>query len=459
MGNSIRKKLMLWLMVPLMTLLAVSVAFTYLLADHFARKLYDRQLLNSADSVAGRIRVRGDRVTADIPREVLDIFRHNYRDDFYYQVFSPDGLRLAGDAILPPPSQAPAVGEKAVFRRENVSGRELRVGVIRMLAPESPMGSVIIQVAETRNARRELTQQILAGIVLPQLILIVSAVVAVRVGVTKGMNPLHNITAAVARRDPGDLSPIDQGEAPEEVGPLLVSLNDLLARAREDIARQRRFASNAAHQLRTPLAGLKTYADLAKKESDPEVVKDLLKHLDGGIERMSRTVQQLLSLSKAEHAATQNAFEQVDLNIAVSDAAEEIVPESIAREVELDFLASEQPCFVQGDRVGIQELTTNLLENAVRYNHPGGRVMISVVPSGDGAIELVVEDDGIGIPEGERDRVFERFYRVTGSDLDVPGSGLGLAIVTEIARAHKASISVGEGSDGKGTRITVSFPA
>ncbi|MCA9800781.1 MAG: sensor histidine kinase N-terminal domain-containing protein [Cyanobacteria bacterium HKST-UBA02] len=459
MNNSIRKKLMLWLMVPLMTLLVVSVAFTYLIADHFARSLYDRQLLNSADSVAGRIRVRGEKVTADIPREVLDIFRHNYRDDFYFQVFSPDGLRLAGDAILPPPREAPAVGEKAVFRMEHVSGRELRVGVIRMLAPESPMGSVIIQVAETRNARRELTQQILAGIVLPQLILIVSAVVAVRVGVTKGIKPLENITTAVARRDPRDLSPIDQGEAPEEVGPFLVSLNDLLARAREDIARQRRFASNAAHQLRTPLAGLKTYADLAKKESDPESIKDLLKQLDGGIERMTRTVQQLLSLSKAEHSATQNAFEQVDLNIAVSDVTEEIVPESIAREVELDFLASEHPCFVLGDRVGIQELFTNLLENAIRYNHPGGRVMISVAPSGNGAIELVVEDDGIGIPEGERDRVFERFYRVTGSDLDVPGSGLGLAIVTEIARAHNASISVSEGSDGKGTRITVSFPA
>lgn len=443
-------------MTPLMVLLVVSATCTYLLSQHFARNLYDLQLINSADSVAGRIRVKDKNVNADIPKEVVEIFRHNYKDDFYYQVFSPDGLRLAGDPNLPPPAEAPVVGEKAKFRMERVAGRELRVAAIRMLAPESPMGSVIIQVAETLNARRELTQQILAGIVLSQLVIIISAVIAVRTGIAKGLKPLETITDAVANRSPRDISPIDQSEAPDEVGAFLVSLNDLLARARDDIAKQRRFASNAAHQLRTPLAGLKTYADLAKKENDANAIHELLSQLDNGIERMTRTVQQLLSLSKAEHATMQKAFEQVDLNIVVSDAAEEIVPESIGRNIELDFQAADIPCYLLGDPVGLKELTMNLLENSIRYNRPGGHVIINV--SEAETIQLAIEDDGVGIPEGERDRVFERFYRVTGSDLDVSGSGLGLAIVTEIARAHDASIDVSEGSDGRGTRITVSFP-
>lgn len=457
MNNSIRRQLMLWLTIPLTSLLIVSALCTYLLAQYFTTDLYDKQLINSADSVAGRIRVLGSKVTVDLPRGVEAIFRHNNRDDFYFQVFAPYGLRLAGDDTLPAPEDAPAVGEPPIFKDTIVKGKKVRVAIIRMLAPESPMGSVIIQVAETKNARNELTQQIIAGIVLPQLLIITSAVVAVRVGITKGLRPLKKISQAIGRRSPQDLSPINLKIVPDEVTTFIMALNDLLERARLDISRQRRFASNAAHQLRTPLAGLKTYAQLAQKEDDVEKIRDLLQTQTDGFDRMTRTVQQLLSLSKAEHAITRaSSFKPVDLNIIVSDATTDIVPESIERQVELDFHSDDTQALVDGDQVSLRELTTNLLENAIRYNRPGGTVTIQVVSNQ--TIDLVIEDDGIGIPEGERERVFERFYRVTGSDLDITGSGLGLAIVSEIAKAHNATVEISEGSEQKGTRISVSFP-
>ncbi|MBI1271656.1 hypothetical protein GC174_14610 [bacterium] len=457
MNNSIRRQLMFWLTIPLTTLLVVSALCTYLLAQYFTTDLYDRQLINTADSVAGRIRVVGSKVKVDLPRGAEEIFRHNNRDEFYYQIFAPYGLRLAGDEHLPAPEVAPAVGEPPIFKSSKIHGKDVRIAIIRMLAPESPMGSVIIQVAETKNARTELIQQILAGIVLPQLLIITIAVVAVRVGISKGLSPLNKISAAIGERSPQDLSPINLKIVPDEVTNFIMALNDLLERARQDITRQRRFASNAAHQLRTPLAGLKTYAQLAEKETDLEKVKELVRTQVNGLDRMTRTVQQLLSLSKAEHAITRTStFKPVDLNIVVSDATTDIVPESIERQVELDFQAEESQALVEGDSISLRELTTNLLENAIRYNRPGGTVVINV--TNKDTIDLIIEDDGIGIPEGERERVFERFYRVTGSDLDITGSGLGLAIVYEIARAHNAEVAISEGAEGKGTRVKVTFP-
>lgn len=195
----------------------------------------------------------------------------------------------------------------------------------------------------------------------------------------------------------------------------------------------------------------------SQKRTDLEKVKELLRTQVNGLDRMTRTVQQLLSLSKAEHAITRTStFKPVDLNIIVSDATTDIVPESIERQVELDFQAEDTQALVEGDSISLRELTTNLLENAIRYNRPGGTVAINV--TNKETIDLIIEDDGIGIPEGERERVFERFYRVTGSDLDITGSGLGLAIVYEIARAHNAEVAITEGADGKGTRVKVIFP-
>ena len=457
MKNSIRHKLLVWLLVPLLGLSFLTAGCSYLLARHLTKVVFDKQLINSADSVASRVQVLGESVRVDLPANAEEIFSNNNKDAFFYQILSPDGRRLAGEPGMAQPLSAPAVGESPFFRDETVRGQDVRVAVIRMLAPESPMGSVVIQVAETMNSREELTGQILLASILPQLILIICAVVAVRIGISRGLLPLNKIRQAVDSRSSRDLSPIDDQSAPEEVKSLLTALNGLLYQAKTDIQRQQRFASNAAHQLRTPLAGLQTYLELIEKMSKDEEVDGMVHNLHSGVDRMIRTVQQLLSLSRAEYAATTSkGFVEIDLNTVVTDAATDIVPESIEREVELDFQSSESPAFINGDEISLKEMTTNLLENAIRYNSKGGQVKVAI--TNNGSVELVVEDDGVGIPEDERSRVFERFYRVSGTSAQVTGSGLGLSIVGEIARAHDAEVSIDAGSDGKGTRISIRFP-
>jgi Signal transduction histidine kinase len=455
--RSLQQQLMLSLMIPLSVLSLASAVGSFVLGRSIAQEVYDQQLINCADSVAARIRVDGEKVTVDFTSTAAEPFSKKAKDAFLYEILSPDGKRLAGDTRIPSPKRAPKVGERPHFRYESIEGHEVRLGVIRMLAPESPLGSVVIQVGETLHSRTELTNLIVLGILAPQLILIGCAFLAVRIGISNGLKPLKHIVKSTAERSPHDLSSIEDQRAPEEVKPLLEALNGLLGKAREDITRQQRFASNAAHQLRTPLAGLQTYLELIEKMTKDEQLESMVSQLHGGVERMIRTVNQLLALSKAEYAAsTLDSRRPIDLNEIVSDATTDIVPESIKRDIELDFQACPTQAMIIGDAVGLKELTTNLLENALRYNQPGGLVTVAV--TNHGGVTLVVEDNGRGIPEEERPRVFERFYR-SASNIDVQGSGLGLSIVTEIARAHDATVDVATGSTGKGTRFSVRFPS
>ncbi len=443
-------------MIPLLALSAVSTVCSYLLAFRLSHSVYDKELTNSADSIVTRMTVEGNNVRVTLlPTDTEDIVTHNHKDQFLYQVLSTDGKKLAGLNELPNPQIVPATGESPVFRDDEVNGQPVRVAVFIVPVPDSPLGSVVMQVAETLNSRRELAQNILLGIILPQLVLIGIAGGALRVGVFKGIAPLYKIKDAVERRSPQDLSPIDDGGAPDEVKSLLTAFNALLSRARDDIARQQRFASNAAHQLRTPLAGLNTYLELAEKINKEDELSTMIRQLHNGVDRMTRTVQQLLSLSRAEQAPV--PFTSVDLNLVVSDAATDLVPEAIQRNVEIEFQVAESPALIFGDPISLKEMTTNLLENAIRYNRPGGQVVVSVSKD-NRSVNLCVEDDGIGIPESERSKVFERFYRISGSDLDVLGSGLGLSIVGEIAKIHRARVEVHDGRERRGTKILVNFP-
>jgi len=227
-----------------------------------------------------------------------------------------------------------------------------------------------------------------------------------------------------------------------------------LNRLGEDLQSQRRFVANAAHQLRTPLAGLKTYIGFGKRMPPPDEMRLVLDQLDRGTDRMTHLVNRLLSLARAEPTAGDaQSYSMLDLNSVASASTAELIAESIERNVELSFEGSACPAHVIGDAASLKELVTNLVENAVRYTQAGGAVTVRVVDRGN--IQLIVEDNGPGIPAHERERVFERFYRILGSDVD--GSGLGLSIVSEIAHSHDAKVSLSDGAFGHGTVVTVEF--
>jgi two-component system sensor histidine kinase TctE len=257
---------------------------------------------------------------------------------------------------------------------------------------------------------------------------------------TRGLAPLTALQARIRRRRPEDRSPIDARGAPEEIAPLVESFNDLLARLSASIQVQKRFIADAAHQMKTPLAGLRTQSELALRETDPAELRRSLRHIAAASERAARLINQLLALARAEHRGAESpAFEAVDLAGLTREALREWVPQAIERQIDLGMDVKAEEAQVFGAPMMLREMLGNLIDNALRYTPAGGTVTARVLRDGD-AVVLEVEDTGPGIPKAERSRVFDRFYRVLGTHVE--GSGLGLAIVREIVEQHEAQVSI-----------------
>lgn len=498
---SIRLRLLSSLLLPLILLCITSATIAYSMAAGFANDAYDHELINSADSVVARLKLQGNRVVVDLPPAAQAILRHNDLDKFYYQVLRANGERISGDALLPAPRHN-LDADAPVFRYAQLNGHDIRMARVRaeipgvqpellnvpkVLANDSPGGVsapvtvseravidgsfigpvafappspppvpnqvVLVQVAETLNSRHHLAQQILLSIIVPQLVLILLGALAVSRAVSDALHPLHKLAKSIAERSQYDLSPVSEETAPIEVKPLLVAINDLLARLRVDLDSQRRFVANAAHQFRTPLAALKTYLYCAKRLPADKEMNEMLDKVDASTERMSHLSSKLLALSKAEPANAQEEYGSVNLTDVVSAAIAGLATEAAKRETELSFVPPAEPVYVRGDAHNLEELAANLIENAVFYTPAGGSVRVSL--SASPRCILTVEDNGPGIPEAEKERIFERFYRVLGSE--IAGSGLGLAIVKEIAAAHEARVSVCDPPIGSGTIVIVQF--
>lgn len=452
--NSIRGQLLAWLLIPLCTIWCLMACAGYLLADWFANDTFDRELLNTADSVVARLRSDPIRVWIDMPPAAQAVLRHNNRDKVYYQVLRRDLTRLSGDAILPQPTGSLDATEPR-FRYTKLNGKDVRIVRIKVDLPTVSAQSLYVQVAQTLNGRREMTHHILLSIVLPQLLLILLGALSVSFGVTRGLKPLKSLESDLAKRSQLDLTPIIAEDAPNEVRPLVNAINDLLLRLRDDIEHQQRFVANAAHQFRTPLAGLKTYIYAAKRLPSEERMGAVLERIEAGTDRMTHLANKLLVLARAEPSgASEKVFEKLDLNFVASETTAEFVSEALPKNLELNFIGSNKPALINGELTDLIELTSNLIENAVLYTPQGGNVTVRV-SNGD-AVRLTIQDNGPGIPTEERERVFERFYRILGTEAS--GSGLGLPIVKEIASKHKAKVSIESGILGVGTCVTVTFP-
>jgi two-component system sensor histidine kinase TctE len=314
----------------------------------------------------------------------------------------------------------------------------------------------VVEVASTVAKRRALADEIVVDVVLPQLVLILIAAVFVRVGVARGLAPLAKLREAVAARSHRDLSAVSVPDVPREVHPLVSAINDLMARLDEVLGLTNRFVADAAHELRTPVAGMKAHVELALREDDPAELRRSLAQLYVGIERMSHIVSQLLALARNEPTAVRRlALAPVDLAKLAFDATMEWVPHAYRRRIDLGYDGARDGVTVAGDATRLAELLNNLVDNAIRYSRDGGRVTVRVAAAPSPRVS--VSDDGPTIPVPERERVFERFHRLLGTRAD--GSGLGLAIVREIATLHGATIVLDDDIDGVGNTFTVTFPA
>lgn len=453
--SSIRRTLLLWLLIPLVTLCALSGLVAYRLAENFANDAYDKLLMRSAESIEARLsRNEAGVVVADLPRAAQDILRHKesagMSDRFYYQIADSYGHRLTGDSVLPLPRTA--TDETPRFRYAVVDGTRIRM--YRISAQISPSPNLIwVQVAETLEGRDRFLKQIFLSIIVPQVVLVLLASLSVWLGVTYGLAPLVKLGGVLKAREKLDLSPVRIDATPSELAPVTRALNELLANANHQIELQRTFIANAAHQLRTPVTALKTNIEYAErlKNADPATVAPVLEQMLEATSRVSRMVGQLLSLARTEETCTK-APEVLAFGEVINEAAEIVLHAALEREICMEFDLPEQPVLVRADRGDLVEMTANLLDNAIKYTPIKGNVWVRVTVSDD--VVLSVEDNGPGVKDEDKERIFERFFRVPGTA--GPGSGLGLSIVSEITRRNNASIEVLDRPEG-GTRIEITF--
>lgn len=453
--NSLFGEILDWLLAPLLFLWPISIIVTYQVAGSIANQPYDLALADSVRSLSRLLSLRDGRPVLDFPAAPRLLFRSDHDDVLYFQVLAVDGfVLLAGDEEIPRPGRLlKSAGEEVRYRDELIHGEEVRVAW--SIVELANGASVLVQLAETRNKRTALASSVVTGVLLPQFAIIPLAVLLVWVGLSRGIAPLSRLQGLIQSRRQTDLSPVPPGSVPEEVRPLIIAFNGMMGRLEENLQAQQRFIADAAHQMRTPLTGLKMQADLALHESDPVQLHRSLVRIAESADRAAHLINQLLALARAESSFEKlYVVEPVSLGGLVNEVALELYPYAQQKGIDLGAEGDCGAMCVEGNPVLLRELVKNLVDNAIKYTPPQGRV--TVRSCFDGQAVLEVEDSGPGIPAADRQRVFERFYRVLGSGAD--GSGLGLPIVREIADLHRAEISLLAPPSGQGTLIRVRFP-
>jgi len=435
-----------WMFAPLLLLWPMSIAFTFFVARSLADAPFDRALIDHANVLVQQVQYADNRPTVRDPRGLRDLIGDGTEENLFFQVSATDGALLAGDLMLPPPPlyDFPAPG-RIKLRNEMLRGQEVRVAYTYVLPQNEQAGEsfpTLVQIAETLDARNALANQIIKGVIFPQFVILPIAVILVWFGLGRGLAPLSLLQERIRERPPDDLSPIDLRGTPEELAPLLASFNDMLERLDASVSAQKRFIADAAHQLKTPLAGLRTQAELALREQEPEELRTRLRQLSIGSERAAHLVNQLLALARMENLQDSTRLEAVDLAPLARATAGEWVTEAIRRGIDFGYESDDAPAPIAGHPMLLHEMFGNLIDNALRYTPRGGSVTARLSSDAD-EVAFEVEDTGPGIPEAERAMVFERFYRVLGTHID--GSGLGLSIVREIASQHHASVHIADG--------------
>lgn len=459
--GSLLRQLLAWLLIPLVFLLAFNAFLSYRAALATANEAYDRLLLASVRAIADRVAVVDDRIAVDVPYVALELFESKSQERIFYRVATQAGETITGYDDLPPPPRRPAASiapDSPVFYRAPYHDETVYFAALQKpLYDTRDRGPVLIQVGETTEARDALSSRILYDSLVRQGLLIAVAAFVVALGLRRGLRPLLRLRDSIARRAPTDLTPIDDDGVQREMRPLIQALNQHTGRLDTLIAARQRFLDDASHQLRTPLAALKTQVEYGLGRAAPETGSALLRDMHRTTEETIRLVNQLLALARAEpQGVSSRDMIALDIIALARATTAELVPAARQKQIDLGFDGGGDTCMVTGNRLLLHELIVNLVDNAIRYTQAAGEVTVRV--SGvDRRIVLDVDDNGPGIPPAERGRVFERFYR--GSTAMGQGSGLGLAIVHDICRSHAAAIELTLPQSGKGLRVRVVFDA
>ncbi len=459
-SNSLRRRVGWWLLPPLIALLMVNAYLSYRSALTVANRAYDRTLIASISSISERTYSLNGEISVDVPYSAFEFFQSGAQERVYYRVISPSGAPLTGYPDLPVPANLAADGRVVVINGV-YRGEEIRVAAVRKRLYDPALGeqdSVLIAFAETLESRTELARELFFDSLRRQLLLVGLGILLLLFALSSAFRPLISLRDRVRDRSEEDLTPMPQQDVPSEVRPLIDAINHHIARISAMLQARKRFLADAAHQIRTPLAVLGTQAEYGLRQEDPVEMRRTFASLLHSIGNTQRLANQMLALSQAE-AASSLLMERstIDLAALIREVALELSPLAVRKGVDLGFETSGESALVEGNASMLHEMISNLIDNAIRYTPPQGHVTARVSVDGDKVV-LEVSDDGPGIVPEERERVFQRFYRILGQG-DSEGSGLGLPIVREICRTHGGSIALRDGPRGKGLRVEVRLPA
>lgn len=447
MTSSISRQLILWLAIPLM-LVALCGALVHYFNDVAPGVIgSDRRLKAAANALMAHVSVNQGQVALDPdsqrkpPVPSADSIKYALRDS--------KGRLLAGDAELPVVAMSSETSQ--LYALTQIDRRSLRTLTTRF---DTPAGVITITVADTRGTSEPEARLGFMSTLLWDFVQLDITLVLVWVGIQLGLRPIRRLRDEIARRSPLDLRGIVESSVPREIAPLVITLNRLFGMLRTSVQSQQQFIANTAHQLRTPITGMQAQLGLLIAEPAAQPVKARLLMLQEGVKQLAHSANQLLTLARADSAANQSAKNQVvDLNGIVSEVVAKFFDRALQSNIDLG--ADAHSVSILADPSLLDDLLSNLVDNALKYTPAGGSVTVSAGHN-NGRPFLAVEDTGSGIPEPERHRVRQRFYRMPNSPGH--GSGLGLAIVDEIARLYDASMTLGTGPNEVGTRVQIQFP-
>jgi two-component system, OmpR family, sensor histidine kinase TctE len=453
--DSLRSQLLAWLLAPLALVAAIDAWATYRSAQETATIVQERMLLGAARVIGEQVHLEEGVIQVVIPPAALELFASPSRDRVFYRASGENGLLLSGYYDLAVPSRLPRAEEAVYF---DAVQRERPVHVVGFAQPvfaAPDRGPVLIEVAQTLEGRDRLAREIWGMAISRQLALLVLVGVLLWLGLRRGMVPLLKLRDRVLERRPGSVERLDESAVPAELRPLVVAVNDYAQRLDRHMSAHSRFIADASHQLRTPLTLLNTQVVYALRHPEPAAREEALLAIHESVQHGVRLVQQLLTWTMAEATeAKAPALAPVDLSAVVRRVLEAHALTAQQRGIDLGFRNAGEAAVVVGHPQLLHELVANLVDNALRYT-PGGGIVTAAIVWKDGALTLCVEDNGPGIPPAERQRVFERFYRLHDGASD--GCGLGLAIVREIARSHDANVRLGSPASGPGLVVEVVF--
>ncbi|HYW56149.1 MAG TPA: sensor histidine kinase [Polaromonas sp.] len=437
-GLSLRRQLLLWLLLPQLVLWLAGGVLAWRVALNYAEKGIDQSLTQSVRSLARQVKPIGSGLLVDFPRAAQDILEQDPTDRVGYMVSSPPGQFVLGNGQLPPPPGNLVIeaGEPLIYEAR-LADKAVRVALLEVNYGDADSPQRLrVQIAKSLAVQQRIARELVADMLLPLLVLSLLLGALVYAGITRGLRPLKRLEAQLGDRTGRTLPAlplIELTQAPQEVHSLATAVNQLLDAVRRSVGQEKRFLNDAAHQLRTPLAGLVSQTELALQETSLPAIKDRVVKVHAGALRSAHLVHQLLSLARTEAEVN---LQSLDLAALAREVAREWTPKALAAGVDLGY-EGEDTLLVQGEKLLLRESMNNLIDNALHYAGRGATVTVRVrSEAGQGVLE--VEDDGPGLSGSDRGHVFERFWRAS----ELPGGcGLGLAIVAEIANRHGGTAS------------------